>query len=113
MRQSGRVVRVLTQPALRRGVGEDVGALGNPDVGRHRYHRQPGQQATGDGQDGRRRRGGQHRYPLRAPDTVGHRGGGTDQVAATKDYISETHRICDILTASADIGVERGQQHVR
>ena len=90
------LVGLLPQPRLRAGVGEDVAAFGRADVGGHRNHRHTGDQAAGDGQHGRRGRGGQHRDPVRAADPFGHRGRGADEVAAAQHGAVDAHRVGDV-----------------
>ena len=72
VRQALRLVGHRAQPGLRTGVGEDMPALGLPDVGGHRHHRHAGDQASGDGQRGRGGRRGQDRDPVRAAHALGH-----------------------------------------
>ena len=66
VRQSLGLVGQLPEPRLRTGVGEDVTAFGDADVGGHRDDGDARDQAAGDGQHRRRGRRGQHGHPLRA-----------------------------------------------
>ncbi len=97
-----------SQPGLRAGIGENVPTLGLPDVGRYRNHRDPGDQAPGDGQRGRRGGRGQHRDPVRAADPLGDRVGGPDHVtAAERDLVAafESDGVLEIVATRDNGGV--------
>ncbi len=113
-RDVGQVVgllRLLPQPRLRAGVGEDVTAFGGADVGGHRDDGHPGDQASGDGQHGRGRRGRQHGHPVSGPDPLGHRRRRADEIAAAQHGAADAHRVADIDAGGDGRGVQRGQQH--
>ncbi len=111
VRQARRLVGPLPQPHLGTRVGEDVSPFGSADVGGHRNHRHPGDQAAGDGQHGGGRRRGEHRDPVRTADALGHRRRGADEVAAAEHGTVDAHRVADVGAARDRRGVQRGQKH--
>ncbi len=86
------VLWALTEPQLRAGVGEDVGAFGGAGVRRHRNHCDPGEQATHHGHHRLQARRGQHRHAVRPGDVVGHRTGRATQLAAGQARLAHSHR---------------------
>ena len=111
--KAARVRRLLPQPRLGSGVGEDVCAFGGADVGGHRDDRHAGDQAARHRQHGRGSRGREHRDALRARHPLGDGGGGADQIAAAQHRSVDAHRIADVGASRHCRGVQRGQQHDR
>ena len=101
----------LAQPCHRAGVGQDVAALGNSDVGGNGNHGHTRDEAAGDGEHRRRSGGGEDGYAAGTGDALGHRGRRTDEVTSAQRRAIDAHRIAEVVASGNGRGIERGQQH--
>jgi hypothetical protein len=111
VRQAGGFLRLLPQPRLSAGVGQDVPAFGGADVGWQGDDGYACDQSSSDRQHGRGGRGRQHGHPVSGGDPLGHRRRRSDEITAAQHGAIDAHGVADIGAACDSRGVQRGQEH--
>ncbi len=96
MRQATEIGGQLPQPGLGAGVGEDVRAFGDPDVGGHRHERDAGDQTAGDREHCGGGGGGQHSDLPGTADALGNRRGRPDEITSGQHGAVDAHGVADV-----------------